>query len=476
MLEKKLGLVGYTARYFLSFARGLEAAGFEVYWIVALRSDALRLRRQGIPPHRILDTSPAAYERLTPEQCAETLATLEQLDGPRVRDVILMDRMLRRRPHDFALRYLAGVAKMVGQFLEQQDIRVISSGRDTALQMITMLVCRRNGRLWVVPTRTRLPRDRYGFMTTHECSTYVRLHEVTEAHRSAARQCLEDFRGRRLVPAARFSARGFGDVLRRVPMHLRLFGWALADAVYDRGNAFSRYTLPDLVRMWLRRRRNLIGLKVTRPYDAIGTRPYLLYALHTQPESSIDVAGSFFADQLALVGQIARATPVTHDLFVKAHPSDIDGKPGSFYRALRRIPGVRLIHPLVDSRELLSRASLVLTVTGTIAYEAGLLGIPAVTFAPLYFNALPSVRHCDSPRELPALINSLLQMPRPPGDDRPIIDFLAQLYADSVPGEFNRIEVPLTHEDLGTLCSVYEHLLSMRFDAMEEGDALVGRR
>jgi len=230
------------------------------------------------------------------------------------------------------------------------------------------------------------------------------------------------------------------------------------------------------VRMWLRRRRNLIGLKVTRPYDAIGTRPYLLYALHTQPESSIDVAGSFFADQLALVGQIARATPVTHDLFVKAHPSDIDGKPGSFYRALRRIPGVRLIHPLVDSRELLSRASLVLTVTGTIAYEAGLLGIPAVTFAPLYFNALPSVRHCDSPRELPALINSLLQMPRPPGDDRPIIDFLAQLYADSVPGEFNRIEVPLTHEDLGTLCSVYEHLLSMRFDAMEEGDALVGRR
>ncbi len=157
----------------------------------------------------------------------------------------------------------------------------------------------------------------------------------------------------------------------------------------DVGNDYTRYTIPRLVQMYLQRRWNLLQIVLKPPYDRMGDRPLVLYALHMQPESSIDVFGSYFADQVVLIEQIARSLPATHDLYVKAHPDDVDGRPLSFYRRLKTIPGVKIIDPRMDSRPLMRTCDLVFTVSGTIAYEAGLLQIPAITFARNFFQRPP---------------------------------------------------------------------------------------
>jgi hypothetical protein len=67
-----------------------------------------------------------------------------------------------------------------------------------------------------------------------------------------------------------------------------------------------------------------------------------------------------------------------------------------------------------------------------MAFEAGLLGIPAVVFSRVFFLDLPSVRYADSIVELDRLFDELLDAGRP--DDKAIVTFLATVYAASFPG------------------------------------------
>lgn len=458
----RLALVGYTPEYFLPFAHVLERAGFTVFWVAGLRSDAERLLSLGVPPSQVLDVTVGLEEcRAEIDACRKGLAPLEAVAGPRINDIILMDRILRRVPQDAALRYLWHVQQQVRAFFAARDITLVSSGRDTALQLTSMLVSRVMGIPWVVPTRLRIPKDVYLFCSGHDTADVVRLREPREADRHWAETLLDDFTARKSaqMPALKRAARGFGDVVQLLPDHVRLFAAALRAARSDRGNLHARYTAGRLVRMYVSRRWNLLRYRMSPPFAAPGAPPFCLYALHTQPESSIDVVGSFFSDQIALVRFIARSLPVSHELYVKVHPTDVDGQPLSFYRTLAAIPGVRLIDHGVPTRDLLSNTAIVFSLTGTIGYEAGLMGTPVVTFARNYFNALPSVHYCDAPPQLPALIERLLAAPPPVALRQRTIAALADWKAQAFEGEVNRMygehPSPLTQADLETLREAY---------------------
>ena len=57
MTIRRVALIGYPAEYFLPFAAALEDAGFEVFWVCALRADAKYLVCHGMPVSRILDVN-----------------------------------------------------------------------------------------------------------------------------------------------------------------------------------------------------------------------------------------------------------------------------------------------------------------------------------------------------------------------------------------------------------------------------------
>jgi hypothetical protein len=371
------------------------------------------------------------------------------------------------------------VHEALQRFFSGNGIELVSSGRDTALNLASMLVSRSLGIPWVVPTRLRIPRETYGFCSGHDTADFVRIRDVTPADRRWAEAFLDDFdRGGVSPPALKKAARSFSDVATMLPLHARLFWAAVKASRSDGGNSYTRYTLGDLVRMYIGRRRNLLAYRRAHPWQAPGTAPFGIYALHTQPESSIDVAGSYFSDQVALVGFIARSLPVSHELYVKVHPTDVDGQPLSFYRRLAAIPGVRVINYDVDSRALVRRASVVFTLTGTIGYEAALAGKPVITFARNYFNGLPTVSYCDAPPRLPALIDAALAM-RPDSSTRlRTIEAVAALRASAFDGEVNREygEHPttLTADDLSTLQDAYDALYTVLVSRRREQPAPLG--
>ncbi len=89
-----------------------------------------------------------------------------------------------------------------------------------------------------------------------------------------------------------------------------------------------------------------------------------------------------------MIRAISRSIPSTHNLYVKEHRGCIGEKPFGFYKAIKSIPGVELIDPMVDSHKLIRFADLVISISGTIIYEAALYGKPSMAVAPMYFGPI----------------------------------------------------------------------------------------
>jgi len=400
MTLRRIALIGYPAEYFLPFANALEQTGFEVFWVCALKADAKYLLRNGVSALRILDVNHNFQPgRRSLAECREELARFENETDPKINDIILMDRLICKKDWRFSIEYLHHVATSISDYLGLNRISLLTSWRDTAIQLVAMLVSRNLDIPWVVPTRIRIPQEVYGFCTAHHTESFITLREPSLDDMAWAEVFLGTFEVREVRPGVKKASRNFIDVVRLIPSHLGAFIYELRRSFADIGNDYTRYPISRLVMMYLRRRVNLFRYKLFNPcdLDLPQHESFCLYALHTQPESSIDVQGAYFSDQIELIRHIARSLPATHVLYVKVHPTDVDGKSLDYYRRIKAIPSVVLVDYSVDTRSLLVRASIVFGLTGTIAYEAALMQKPVIVFAKNFFNGLPTVHQCDVP-------------------------------------------------------------------------------
>lgn len=171
------------------------------------------------------------------------------------------------------------------------------------------------------------------------------------------------------------------------------------------------------------------------PISALDGKKFVLYALHKQPESSIDVTGRYYEDQLLNIRNIWRILPDDWSLVVKEHTNAIGDRSIKFYRSVTAMKNVALVHESIDSHELIRRCSAVFTVSGTIAYEAALLKIPAFTFSSMFFNglngcrkiSLDDLRACESIEKL-----ILLDMKSPALNNDPITDSFPGIISDPI--------------------------------------------
>ncbi len=176
-----------------------------------------------------------------------------------------------------------------------------------------------------------------------------------------------------------------------------------------------------------RKMRNLRGLEDL--YDDFDTsKKYAFFPLQYEPEMSLLLLAPEATDQLAVVERIAHALPDGMRLYVKEHPGMMSFRPRRYYRALKKIPNVRLVDPAIKGFDLIRHAKLVTVINGTPGWEAALLGKPVITFGDIFYNALSFVGHSRAPDELPALIQKQLHVKTEDGE---LLRFLAALFEDS---------------------------------------------
>jgi hypothetical protein len=126
---------------------------------------------------------------------------------------------------------------------------------------------------------------------------------------------------------------------------------------------------------------------------------FIYYPLHFSPESSINTPAPYYIDQMRAVDAIRHAMPGDYTLIVKDHPHALLVRRKALMDKIRRSSGVQVIHSGVSGRELILRAALTISVTGTSTLEAFLLGKPSLTmgnmFASKYFGGVTPLLGLD---------------------------------------------------------------------------------
>ena len=172
-----------------------------------------------------------------------------------------------------------------------------------------------------------------------------------------------------------------------------------------RATAFTTFINP--LRAWLAK------TNLSKKYlniNELSKLDYVFFPLHTEPEVSLLVYGRPYVNQLEVIRQVALSLPVHMCLLIKEHPWMVGKRSLSWYEKLLNIPRVHLVKPDVEARKLITDASMICVITGSIALEGAILGKPVITLGDGPFNALPNhmVRQCKNLRELPGLITHQL--------------------------------------------------------------------
>ncbi len=117
---------------------------------------------------------------------------------------------------------------------------------------------------------------------------------------------------------------------------------------------------------------------------------YIYYPLHLNPETSTLLKGNDYMNQQYLINFISKNIPSDCKLYVKEHPAMLTSHPRkiSFFENLNKLPNVRLLNPLENSRKIISKAEAVIVVDGSSALEALLSRVPLVTLKQFNYDFL----------------------------------------------------------------------------------------
>lgn len=131
------------------------------------------------------------------------------------------------------------------------------------------------------------------------------------------------------------------------------------------------------------------------------SKKYYIFGLHLQPEATTLPTGGVFANQLLAIRMISKYLPKDTYLYVKEHPSYwiqkgrlesiYESRNKDFYNCIKKLRNVVLIDHKISSAMLLDRCMAVVTITGTIGFEAIFKGKPVLAFGPTFYEFFPGV-------------------------------------------------------------------------------------
>ena len=94
------------------------------------------------------------------------------------------------------------------------------------------------------------------------------------------------------------------------------------------------------------------------------------------------------------------------------------------------VRNIVLVDEKADSHDIIRRSRAIISVSGTMAYEAALMGIPSLTFGDVFFNRLPGCRKIGLDHLRAGGLGHLIQ----PTDAEAAVEFSHWLSEHSVEG------------------------------------------
>jgi len=165
---------------------------------------------------------------------------------------------------------------------------------------------------------------------------------------------------------------------------------------------------------------------------------FVYYALHVQPERTVSIDSPFNNNQINIITNIAKSIPVDCLVYVKEHPTQIAyaWRPISYYKQIMALPNVIMLHPSVNSEDLIKKCSIVATIGGTVGLECGFFNKHCITFTETEFSHLSYVHKIKDIEELPKKIRDYMDKEV---EKKEIENFYEKVYDDSF--ELDELEI-----------------------------------
>ncbi len=422
--------------FYKRLADFLELDPNDCFWLSTSPRWSRWLLAEGVPAENILQISRLeSAVKFSAQRIASRAAAVESGASLSLTQVASSDRVLSGWKYEAAQRYLGQALDKIWSFLEDHRIEVVFGEMTTHLEFLAAAIAKTQGRLYFVPESLRSPSGRFAFYRWTSFRDYYRFRRPVhkDAH-ATTKEAVDALVHKQQKPHYWFE----------VPRAQRLNTTFVRHSIFRLRESLKESEENALV--WSLRDRLTRNRKYLSPFRSFFLRKsnffeqpvagerFVLFPLHRQPEASVDAAAPKWQNQVETVRQLALELPFGVRLYVKEHFSALGERPMGVLRAIKRIPGVRLIDPRVDTYHLIKQAAMVVTIAGTASLEARILGTPAVTLAPIFFNEIPSIPCVNAG----APIRARLQHARrgPPGLPDPA-DFAA--YEDLIANSFEGV-------------------------------------
>jgi hypothetical protein len=399
-----------------------------------------------------------------PEPDRTFLAALEQRGVPTIHNIILSDRVVSKLDYREALGYVTFVAHRLEDLFKRLRPSVVIGGHDAVHGGVSLAVARHLGIPWYALNFSVIPPGLACFVDALTPSARVAVEEHSAAElRQRAEASLANFEGRQACVPAYITppTLSFGQALRRLPRRIAVVTEIVRNyqrrrllRYTDERTSFSLLAVLTRVRATGSARRALVRTHTLRQPPSY---PYVLFGLHMQPESSIDVWAPFFSNQLWVIELLSRAIPASHRLLVKIHKSDAANYTEDSLRRMLSKPAAELVHPFADAREFVEKSDLVVSIQGTMGLEAALLGKPVIMLGDSPVTLFPTAARIGELSELPALVRRQLAL-TPPSRQQ-IVDAYADYLSVFAPAVYNDWMRPRTETEIERLSAMFRGLL-----------------
>lgn len=366
----------------------------------------------------------------------DLLDSLSSYHGNIYKNIESEKRFTKHKPSLRQLRSASAMYCSIKDFIQRRKPTHILFGQIEGMDGMTLLsVGKELGIPTLIPTHTRHLGETF-FSPDHQET--LPIFPVSEEHQQKAADLLKKFRsGETKAMALTPEMQAMPSETWHIP---RPNVWARACGFVRRLIVETEMREPDVFRAMIflnvpRLAKTIWGIRGARnrrifDVSSINDLPrrFAFYPLQYSPESSINTPAPYFVDQLRAIDAIRFSLPSDMMLVVKEHPACMGLRPTSFLKTLRKKAGVVIARVDMPAKEIIRKADITFSVTGTAALEAYLSGRPALTLSNTFFsNWLGGPTGIDNlPERVSSALNNKI-------DDAEIIENVAKVYAASAP-------------------------------------------
>lgn len=130
---------------------------------------------------------------------------------------------------------------------------------------------------------------------------------------------------------------------------------------------------------------------------------YVYMPLHLIPESTTFTMSPLYINEMTIIEAISKCLPAGWWLYVKEHQAMLGERGLEFYKRANSLPNVKMVqlNYYRDPKPWITNSQGVVTISGTSAYEAAMLGKKAIVFSDVPFSLIDNVIRVHSFEELP---------------------------------------------------------------------------